>query len=124
MLLAAGFEAPAPIEIPFSERVAAACRLRAGGVRWAEIGELLGVSADTARRYANAHACVCGEPILARDAELCRRCSSRNRTRWGRVFTDQEIVAGFVPGLGWRVARRRSSIGAPTRSWRPSALGA
>ena len=117
MLLAAGFDAPAPIEIPFSERVAAACRLRASGVRWAEIGELLGVSTDTARRYANAHTCVCGDPILARDAELCRRCSSRNRTRWGRVFTDQEIVAAI---RAWaRLEGRAPAI----VDWRPHDRG-
>ena len=95
MLLAAGFAAPAPIEIPFAERVQRAQQLRADGLSWAEIGELLGVGADTARRYVNAHSCECGEPILARDARLCRRCSSRHRTRWGRVFTEAEIIAAI-----------------------------
>ena len=89
MLLAAGFAAPAPIEIPFAERVQRAQQLRADGLSWAEIGELLGVGADTARRYVHVHSCECGEPILARDARLCRRCSSRHRTRWGRVFTER-----------------------------------
>ena len=95
MLLAAGFAAPAPIEIPFAERVERAQQLRADGLSWAEIGELLGVGADTARRYVNVHSCECGEPILARDARLCRRCSSRHRTRWGRVFTEPEIIAAI-----------------------------
>jgi Homing endonuclease associated repeat len=95
MLLAAGFSAPAPIEIPFAERVERAQQLRADGLSWAEIGELLGVGADTARRYVNVHSCECGEPILARDARLCRRCSSRHRTRWGRVFTEPEIIAAI-----------------------------
>ena len=95
MLLTAGFSAPAPIEIPFAERVQTAQQLRADGLLWAEIGELLGVGADTARRYMHAHPCDCGEPILARHARLCRRCSSRDKTRWGRVFTEPEILAAI-----------------------------
>lgn len=117
LLLAAGFSAPLPIQIPFAERVETAGRLRADGVPWAEIAELLGVAVDTARRYVNAHACACGEPILARDSQLCRRCSSRNRTRWGRVFTEAEIVAAI---RAWsRVEGRAPAI----VDWRPADQG-
>ena len=117
MLLAAGFAAPAPIEIPFAERVQRAQQLRADGLSWAEIGELLGVGADTARRYVNAHSCECGEPILARDARLCRRCSSRHRTRWGRVFTEPEIIAAIR--LWAKLEGRAPAI----VDWRPADQG-
>jgi len=117
LLLAAGFDARAPIEIPFAERVAVARRLRADGVRWVEIAELLGVAVDTARRYPNAHECSCGEPILARHALLCHRCSSRNRTRWGRVYTKQEIIAAIR--LWARLQDRAPAI----VDWQPSDQG-
>ena len=117
LLLAAGFDAPVPTEMPFAERVAAARRVRAEGVRWAEIAELLGVAVDTARRYPKAHECTYGEPILARDAPLCRRCSSRNRTRWGRVYTKQEIIVAIR--LWARLEGRAPAI----VDWRPNHQG-
>jgi hypothetical protein len=117
MLIAAGFSAPAPIEIPFAERVQRGQQLRADGLSWAEIGELLGVGADTARRYMNAHPCECGEPILARHARLCRRCSSRDKTRWGRVFTEPEIVAAIR--LWAKLEGRAPAI----VDWRPADQG-
>ena len=117
LLLAAGFEAPEPITIPFAERVATARRPRAQGLRWAEIADLLGVSVDTARHYPNAHDCQdCGAPILAAHSRLCLACVARNRTQWGSVFTRAEVVAamqlwatldGRAPAMvDWRPADR------------------
>ena len=117
MLLAAGFEAPVPIEFPFAERVVVTRRLRADGVGWSETTELLGVVVDTARRYPNAHECACGAPILARDAPLCRRCSSRDLTRWGRVYTRDEIIAAI------RVWARLEGRAPAIVDWRPSDQG-
>jgi hypothetical protein len=115
MLSLAGFPAPPVIELPFAERVAETLRLRADGLRWAEIGELLGIAPDTARRYIHVHACErCGEPVLAARSALCRRCSSAGRSRWGRPFTDQEIITAI---RAWHRLERRP----PTRTdWQPT----
>jgi hypothetical protein len=65
-----------------------------GRIAVGEIGELLGTSRDTARRYARVHDCEgCGEPILAVGVVRCRRCSSTGRSRWGEPFSEREIVA-------------------------------
>ena len=118
LLLAAGFEAPEPITIAFAERVATARRLRAEGLRWAEIADLLGVSVNTARRYPNAHDCAdCCTPILAPHARLCLSCVARNRTQWGRVFTRAEIVAAIQR---WAGLEGRAPA---TVDWRPADRG-
>ncbi len=95
MLLEAGFPAPAPIELSFSERVAQAARLRNEGLRWREIGELLGISPDTARRYPHARLCpVCQHETILR-GERCHSCWSSGRTRWGERFERADIIAAI-----------------------------
>ena len=95
-LALAGFPAPAVIELPFAERVDEALRLRGEGLRWREIGDLLGISPDTARRYVRVHSCErCGQPILKPSAAVCRRCSLTGRSRWGKPFSEREIVASI-----------------------------
>lgn len=118
MLLLAGFPAQAVIELPFAERVREALRLRADGLRWAEIGDLLGISPDTARRYVRVHDCErCGEPILATGVRLCRGCSAANRSRWGEPFSGAEIVAAIRT---WRHLEGR----APAQvDWHPADRG-
>jgi hypothetical protein len=118
MLLLAGFPAPTPLELPFAERVREALRLRGDGRRWGEIGELLGISPDTARRYTRAHDCEgCCEPVLRAGASRCRRCSTRGRTRWGHAFQRPEIVAAIQ---AWeRFEGRAPAI----VDWRPAEQG-
>ncbi|MGO9976907.1 MAG: homing endonuclease associated repeat-containing protein [Solirubrobacteraceae bacterium] len=118
LLSLAGFPAAAVIELPFAERVQEGLRLRADGLRWADIGELLGISPDTARRYVHVHDCErCGEPILARGVLQCRRCSGAGRSRWGKPFTAREIVAAI---RAWERVEGR----APAQiDWQPSDLG-
>jgi len=96
-----------------------ALRLRGDGLRWGETGELLGISPDTARRYARVHDCEgCGEPILAAGVVRCRRCSSTGRSRWGKPFSEREIVAAV---RAWRRVEGR----APAQvDWQPIDLGA
>ena len=118
LLLLAGFEAPAVLEVPFAERVAEALRLRGEGLRWREIGELLGISPDTARRYVRVHDCTrCGEPILKPSAALCRRCCSIGRTRWGKPFSKREIVAAI---RAWNRVKGRAPA---LMDWHPSEHG-
>jgi hypothetical protein len=118
MLSLAGFPTPAMIELPFAERVHEALRLRADGLRWVEIGELLGISPDTARRYVHVHDCEgCIEPILAVGVVRCRRCSSTGRSRWGEPFSSVEIIDAI---RAWRQLEGR----APAQvEWQPSELG-
>lgn len=118
MLTAAGFPARPVLELPFAERVSTARRLRAQGLRWREIADQIGVAPDTVRRYTRAHDCSgCGAPILSVTAAQCRGCASRERTRWGEAFSDEEIMRAID---AWRRLERR----APTRSdWRPVELG-
>ena len=118
MLSLAGFPSLAVIELPFAERVREALRLRADGLRWGEIGELLGISPDTARRYVRVHDCEgCGEPILAVGVVRCRRCSSTGRSRWGEAFSEREIVAAV---RAWQRVEGR----APAQvDWQPVDLG-
>jgi DNA-binding CsgD family transcriptional regulator len=116
MLLLAGFPAPAPLELSFAERVRETLRLRGEGRRWKEIGELLGISPDTARRYVHAADCEeCGEPVLR--ARRCRRCSARDRTRWGAPYSRAEIVAAIQ---AWQ---RLESRAPAIVDWRPEERG-
>ncbi|MDQ2894089.1 MAG: sigma-70 region 4 domain-containing protein [Actinomycetota bacterium] len=118
LLWLAGFPALPMIELPFAERVREALRLRTDGLRWREIGELLGISPDTARHYVYVHDCErCGEPILATGVLRCRRCSSANRSRWGQPFSEREIVAAI---RAWRRLEGR----APAQvNWHPTDKG-
>jgi hypothetical protein len=94
--LEAGFAAPEPPELPLAERVATAQRLHSEGLPWAEIADLLGVTPRTARSYGSAHDCAaCGRPIVAVAPKLCGSCALRGHTRWGRPFTQDEIVAAI-----------------------------
>ena len=88
-------------------------------MRWTEIGELLGVSPDTARRYVHAHECdACGEPILAAGVPRCRRCANTRRSRWGEPFTEREIIDAIHT---WQRLEGRPPAQA---DWRPSDHGA
>ena len=110
--------APPVIEMPFAERVREGLRLRAEGLRWIDIGELLGVSPDTARRYIHAHDCEgCGEPILAARVPRCRRCANTSRSRWGEPFTEREIIDAI---RAWQRLEGRPPAQA---DWHPSDHG-
>ena len=86
LLREAGFKAPEPIGLPFSDRVREATRLRADGLSWGEIADLLRVARDTARRYARAHDCEqCGQPVLAAAAPRCRVCIAPARVAVGQA---------------------------------------
>ena len=118
MLSLAGFPAPPVIQMPFAERVREALRLRADGLRWTDIGELLGVSPDTARRYIHAHDCErCGEPILAAGVPRCRLCANTSRSRWGEPFTEREIIDAI---RAWQRLEGRPPAQA---DWHPSDHG-
>jgi len=118
MFKAAGFPARPVLELPFAEHVSIARGLRAQGLRWREIAEQIGVAPGTARRCMRAHDCSgCGTPLLSVTAVQCHGCASRERTRWGERFSDEEIVSAID---AWRRLEGR----APTRSdWRPVELG-
>ena len=116
MLLLAGFAGPLPLELSFAERVRATLGLRGAGLRWQEIGELLGISPDAARRYVHASDCEgCGEPVLS--ARWCRRCSSRGQTRWGAAYRRDELVAAIQTWA--RLQGRAPAI----VDWRPKEQG-
>ena len=114
LLREAGFPAPDPIELPFSDRVREATRLRADGLTWGEVADLLGVARDTARRYARAHDCQrCGQPVLSAAAPLCRTCAHPHGSRWGKPFSEREIIGAV---RAWKRLEGRS----PAQSdWQP-----
>jgi ribosomal protein L37E len=121
LLAAAGFPAPAPLELPLDERVREALRLRGDGLRWAQVGELLGISPDTARRYAHAHDCErCGTAVINPRAARCARCArgaTINPSRWGAPFSERELITAI---RDWAALEGR----APAQiDWRPDDRG-
>jgi hypothetical protein len=69
-----------------AERVAAARRLSAQGLRTAQIASLIGVSPRTVRGYLRASSCrSCDEPVIG-DGTLCPACATRlhRQPAWSR----------------------------------------
>ncbi|MTD47341.1 hypothetical protein GKE82_24350 [Conexibacter sp. W3-3-2] len=116
-LAQAGLSAAAPVaarrDLP--ARVAAARRLAHAGLTMEQIGEEIGVSAQTASRYLRAHPCPgCEAGVIVGDGDRCTRCAVRaaNPRRW----TKAELVA-----LVKEWAAEHDGQPPRTQDWMPSA---
>jgi hypothetical protein len=93
-------ESLAPWELSLGERVAAARRLFARGVKATEIGQELGVTAATVRKYLRAGICAdCSGPLVTSTAVRCHDCDVRSRKV---VWSAAEARAAL---LEWREDR-------------------
>lgn len=89
-LVEAGLSAAAPVaprrDLP--ARVDAARRLAAAGLTMVQIGEEIGVSAQTASKYLRAHQCPgCQTGVIVGDGDQCATCAVRasNPQRWAKA---------------------------------------
>lgn len=98
-LLAAGLPGGRPpLELPLNERVEAAQRMHAAGIRIGMIADDLGVGAETARKYLRASRCDCARNWMI-NGPRCTECAREDAVRIAaarrRWWDSEEVIAAL-----------------------------